>query len=110
MDESGTWRAHAEAHADPYHHVGPCDEACRRGRRAHVHVRSTMAGMYAAPQDGRYVSRPGEPAALFIGPAASRETPPAMPRRYRARGRHEYEPAPRNPTGRGVPRRRAGRR
>jgi hypothetical protein len=40
MNERGTWRAHAEAHADPSHHVGPCDEACRRGRRAHVHMRA----------------------------------------------------------------------
>lgn len=30
-------RSHAQAHANPSHHVGPCDEACRRGYTQHVH-------------------------------------------------------------------------
>jgi len=30
-------RGHAERHASPSHHVGPCDEACRAGRRPHEH-------------------------------------------------------------------------
>lgn len=29
-------RAHAHAHSGS-HHAGPCDTACRRGRRAHRH-------------------------------------------------------------------------
>lgn len=28
---------HRAAHSDPSHHIGPCDEACRRGRRLHAH-------------------------------------------------------------------------
>lgn len=28
---------HAETHASPYHHIGPCDAACRAGQRSHAH-------------------------------------------------------------------------
>jgi hypothetical protein len=34
--ERGT-HSHAEAHADPWHHMGPCDESCRAGRVEHAH-------------------------------------------------------------------------
>jgi hypothetical protein len=30
---------HLEPHASPHHHVGPCDEACRRGKTPHGHRR-----------------------------------------------------------------------
>ena len=30
-------REHAESHSSPSHHVGPCDGACRAGRRSHTH-------------------------------------------------------------------------
>jgi hypothetical protein len=33
--EGYRWEAHP--HADPHHHVGPCDVACRQGRRTHPH-------------------------------------------------------------------------
>lgn len=32
-------REHAESHTRPDHHVGPCDESCRLGRRYHRHER-----------------------------------------------------------------------
>lgn len=30
---------HAHSHAHPEHHVGPCDAACRRALRPHLHRR-----------------------------------------------------------------------
>jgi hypothetical protein len=34
-----THYTHAEAHRFPTHHVGPCDEMCRRGSTVHAHRR-----------------------------------------------------------------------
>lgn len=33
----GVYDTHAERHSSPYHHVGSCDETCRRGLRPHAH-------------------------------------------------------------------------
>jgi hypothetical protein len=40
-DRMGTYE-HAESHSEPSHHIGPCDESCRAGRRAHSHRLSRM--------------------------------------------------------------------
>lgn len=53
VGESGAM-AHKESHSDPSHHVGPCDEACRRGIRAHIHENPrTVIGKLAAYRSSR---------------------------------------------------------
>lgn len=40
-------RRHRHAHANPSHHVGPCDLACRQGAVEHAHRIPGKAGEYS---------------------------------------------------------------
>lgn len=87
-------RWHAEPHSSPYHHVGPCDEACRRGRTSHAHRTPGTplgSGVVSGPPETVRAGGASDPAPshLYRGPEGRRERREFVSnyeRQFRSRG------------------------
>lgn len=70
-------RVHTHTHPDPTHHIGPCDEACYAGLRAHRHrLPSELGGGMGEFHRGKYgtvfVGRQGGPSPSYVRRQARR--------------------------------------